>query len=160
MHLHENEAFPKDGSYIANIGVWKHVFTCVVIKINIFHSCRTRVVCVAFVPHSFRSCGTRVALVLHWCRFRVTRGSLVSLVPGACVLKSCLAICATQLAGGLLLKMLKYFEVMSKIFESSHQKESVVYWLVFANKFLWNIQSCFLNDIIKRSYCQLLFLTF
>ena len=31
-----------------------------------------------------------------------------------------LAICATQLAGGLLLKMLKYFEVMIK-FEFSHE---------------------------------------
>ena len=33
--------------------------------------------------------------------------------------------CATQLAGGLLLKMLKYFEVMLNIFEFSHVKEIV-----------------------------------
>ena len=32
------------------------------------------------------------------------------------MLKKSLAICATQLAGGLLLKKLKYFEVMLNIF--------------------------------------------
>ena len=52
-----NELFPKVSSkneivlslssficYIANIGVWKYVFACVVINIKIFHSCRTGVV--------------------------------------------------------------------------------------------------------------------
>ena len=34
-------------------------------------------------------------------------------------------ICATQLAGGSLLKMLKYFEVILNIFEFSHVKEIV-----------------------------------
>ena len=34
-------------------------------------------------------------------------------------------ICATQLAGGLLLKMLKYFQVMLNIFEFSHMKKIV-----------------------------------
>ena len=38
--------------------------------------------------------------------------------------------CATQLAGGLLLKMLKYFEVMLNIFEFSHMKEIVESWQV------------------------------
>ena len=37
----------------------------------------------------------------------------------------CFVIFATQLAGGLLLKMLKYLEVMLKIFEFSHAKEIV-----------------------------------
>ena len=41
-----------------------------------------------------------------------------------------LDICATQLAGGLLLKMLKHFKVMLKIFEFSHVKEIVKSWLV------------------------------
>ena len=36
-----------------------------------------------------------------------------------------LVICATQLAGGLLLKTLKYFKVMLKMFEFSHVKEIV-----------------------------------
>ena len=36
-----------------------------------------------------------------------------------------LVICATQLAGGLLLKMVKYFEVMLNTFEFSHSKEIV-----------------------------------
>ena len=36
-----------------------------------------------------------------------------------------LATCATQLAGGLLLKKLKYFEVMLNNFEFSHVKEIV-----------------------------------
>ena len=36
-----------------------------------------------------------------------------------------LVICATQLARGLLLEILKYFEVILKIFEFSHVKEIV-----------------------------------
>ena len=39
--------------------------------------------------------------------------------------KKSLVICATQLAGGLLLKILKYFKVMLNIFEFSHVKEIV-----------------------------------
>ena len=39
--------------------------------------------------------------------------------------KVSLATCAIQFAGGLLLKMLKYFEVMLNIFEFSHLKEIV-----------------------------------
>ena len=34
-------------------------------------------------------------------------------------------ICATQLVGGLLLKMLKYFNVMLNIFEFSHKGKVV-----------------------------------
>ena len=41
----------------------------------------------------------------------------------------------TQLAGGLLLKMLKYFEVMLNIFEFSHLKEILESSLVYVNKF-------------------------
>ena len=40
-------------------------------------------------------------------------------------MKKSVVICATQLAGGLLLKMLKYFEVMLNIFEFSRVKEIV-----------------------------------
>ena len=43
----------------------------VVIKVKIFHSCRTRVVRVALVSHPCRSCRTcvaRVSIVLHSCR--------------------------------------------------------------------------------------------
>ena len=40
------------------------------------------------------------------------------------VIKS-LVICATQLVSGLLLKMLKYFQVMLKIFEYFQVKETV-----------------------------------
>ena len=49
---------------MVNMGVWKYVFTCVVIKIKIFHSCCTRVVLVALVSHSCCLCLTRVSLVL------------------------------------------------------------------------------------------------
>ena len=49
------------------------------------------------------------------------------------VIKS-LVICSTQLAGDLLLKMLKYFEVMLKIFKFSHVKEIAESSLVYANK--------------------------
>ena len=58
---------------------------------------------------------------------------------------------ATQLADGLLLKMLKYFEVIWKIFEFSHVKETLKFWLVYVNKFSWIIQSCFLTETIKQS---------
>ena len=66
--------------YVANVGLGKYVFTCVIIKIKIFHSCRTRVVRVALVSHSCGSCSARVSLVFalvslvfHSCRTRVTR---------------------------------------------------------------------------------------
>ena len=58
---------------------------------------------------------------------------------------------AAQLAGGLLLKMLKYFEVMLNIFEFSHVKEIVKFWLVYVNKFSLIIESCFLTETIKQS---------
>ena len=38
-------------------------------------------------------------------------------------MRKSLVICATPLAGGLLLKMLIYFEVLLNIFEFSHVKE-------------------------------------
>ena len=46
--------------YTVNIGVWKYVFICVVIKIKVFYLCRTRVIRVALVSYS---CHIRVALV-------------------------------------------------------------------------------------------------
>ena len=49
-------------------------------KIKIFHSCRTRVVCVALVSHSCRPCSTCVALVSHLCLICVVRVALVLLV--------------------------------------------------------------------------------
>ena len=45
----------------------------------------------------------------------------------------------TQPASALLLKMLKYFEVMLNIFEFFLEKEIVEYWLVYVNKFSWII---------------------
>ena len=65
--------------------------------------------------------------------------------------RKALVICATQLAGGLLLKMLKYFEVMLNIFEFSNVKKILEPWLVYLNKFSWIIQSCFLTETIKES---------
>ena len=49
--------------------MWKYVFTCVVIKVKTFHSCRVIAVRVALVSHFCRSCSTHVALVLHSCRW-------------------------------------------------------------------------------------------
>ena len=62
-----------------------------------------------------------------------------------------LVICATQLAGGLLLKKLKYFEVMWNIFEFSRVWKYVETWLVYANKLFWIAQPYFMTDTIKRS---------
>ena len=45
-----------------------------------------------------------------------------------------------QIADVLLLKMLKYFEVMLNIFEFSDVEEIIESWLVCVNKFLWNIK--------------------
>ena len=86
---HGKETFPKSNSYNESAPLlivfylpyskykgMKYVFIRVVIKIKIFHSCRTRVV--------------RVALVLHLCRSRRTRVTFVSLVSHSC--RSCLAL--------------------------------------------------------------------
>ena len=64
--------------------------------------------------------------------------------------KKTLVICANQLAGGLLLKKLKYFEVMLNIFEFSRVWENVEIWLVYANKLFWIAQPFFSTDTIKR----------
>ena len=42
-------------------------------------------------------------------------------------------MCVTQLAGDLLLKMLKYFEVIFKIFEFSYTKQIVESSLVYSS---------------------------
>ena len=57
-----------------------------------------------------------------------------------------LVICVTQFAGGVLLKMLKNFEVALN--------SIVVYWSVYANKFSSNKQWYFFSDASKRSCCQ------
>ena len=62
-----------------------------------------------------------------------------------------LVICATQLERGLLLKKLKYFEVMLNIFEFPRVWENVEFWLVYADKLFWFAQTYFSTDIIKRS---------
>ena len=48
--------------------------------------------------------------------------------------KKFLVIYATQLTGGLLLKKVKYFEVILNIFEFSRVWENLEPWLVYANK--------------------------
>ena len=73
-------------------------------------------------------------------------------------MRKSLVICATQLAGGLLLKMLKYFEVMLDIFSFCHAKNIVESWLVYVNKFSQIMRSLFLTETIKPLY-HLLFLT-
>ena len=70
-----------------------------------------------------------------------------------------LVVCATQLAGGLLLKKLKYFEFMLNIFVLSRVWENVESWMPSANKPFWIEKSYFLTDIIKQNQCQYLFLT-
>ena len=49
---------------------------------------------------------------------------------------------------GLLLKKLKYFEVMLNIFEFLRVWENVESWLVFANKLFRTAQPYFLTDIM------------
>ena len=70
-------------------------------------------------------------------------------------MKKSLVICMTQLAGGLLLKMLNYFEVMLNVFQFSRVWENIEFWLVCANKLFLIVQPYFSTDIIKRSKCQL-----
>ena len=45
-----------------------------------------------------------------------------------------LVICGTQFAGGLFLKMLKWFEVMLNIFEFLRDWDNVEPWLVYEMK--------------------------
>ena len=54
-----------------------------------------------------------------------------------------LFICATQPAGGLLLKKPKHFEVMLNIFEFSRVWENIESWLVYTNKLFWIAQPYF-----------------
>ena len=59
-------------------------------------------------------------------------------------------ICTTELADALLLKELKYFEIMLNIFEFSRGWENVEFWLVCANKIFWIAQPYFSTEIVKR----------
>ena len=52
--------------------------------------------------------------------------------------------------GGLLLKILKYFDVLLNIFEFSRVKEIAESWLVSGNEFSWIIQSSFWTEAIKK----------
>ena len=61
-------------------------------------------------------------------------------------MRKSLVICATQLAGGVLLKKLKYFEVISNIHEFCRVRETAESRLVYVNKFPWNAQSYFLTE--------------
>ena len=61
-----------------------------------------------------------------------------------------------QLACGLLLKMLKHFEVLLNIFEFSFVKEIVESWLIYV-LIKGNRNE---TETIKQSQCKLLFLTF
>ena len=81
--------------YIANIGLWKYVFTRFVTKSQSFsllsRSCHSYSTGVAPVLNSCHACLTCVALVLfvlHLCFSCVTRVALVSLVSGTCVAKN------------------------------------------------------------------------
>ena len=81
--------------YIANIGLWKYVFTRFVTKSQSFsllsRSRRSYSTGVAPVLNSCHSCLTCVALVLfvlHLCFICVTRVALESLVSGTCVAKN------------------------------------------------------------------------
>ena len=69
-------------------------------------------------------------------------------------------MCANQLVGGLLLKKLKYFEVMLSIFEFTRALENVESWLVYASKLFWIAQPYISTNIIKQSKCYVLFLAF
>ena len=61
--------------------MWKYVVTSFIIKLKIFHLCRTRVICVALVSHLCHTHFASVSVVshsCHSCRIRVTRVALVS----------------------------------------------------------------------------------
>ena len=60
-------------------------------------------------------------------------------------------MCATQLAGGLLLKNHEYFEVMLNTFEFLRVWKNLESWLVYANKLFWIAEPYFSSDIIKGS---------
>ena len=64
-------------------------------------------------------------------------------------MRKSLAIWATQLAGGLLLKKLIYFKVMLNIFEFSQLGENEESCLVYLNKLSLIARSYFLTDRIN-----------
>ena len=100
---------------------------------------------------------------IFWNQFKAIKENDKSVSWALCKLKiqpwiQSLAICPTQLADGLLLKMLKYFEVMLNIFEFSYEKEIIESWLVYLNKFSWIIQSCFLTETENKVSASFRFL--
>ena len=71
--------------HIANIGMWKHVFSRVVIKRKIFHLYRTCVVRVAVLLHCCCSCSTRHALALFESHsFRLSRTRVARVWHSCC----------------------------------------------------------------------------
>ena len=50
-----------------------------------------------------------------------------------------------------IVKKLKYFEVVLKIFEFSRKWKNVKSWLIYANKLFWIAQPYFSTNIIKQS---------
>ena len=59
-------------------------------------------------------------------------------------------ICTTELADALLLKKLKYFEIILNIFEFSRVWGNVESSLVCADKLFWIAQPYFSTEIVKR----------
>ena len=64
----------------------------------------------------------------------------------------------TQLAGGLLLKKLKYFEVMLKMFEFLRVWENIESWLVYVKDIFLNCPTVFLDWHNKTRLVPLFFL--
>ena len=93
-------------------------------------------------------------IFLDFAPFLISRGSLKTIIHWSCnfynhgiiiqtgiASKKIPSLCATQLAGGILLKKLKYYEVLFNIFEFPRVWEIVESWLVYENKISWIIQS-------------------
>ena len=149
---HGKETFPKSSSQneivplvivfhlpYSKYKVVKICFYSCRYKFKIFHSCRTRVVCVAvtshscrqcsncvlLVSHSFHSCLTSVAvlsLVSYSCYIRVARVALVSLVCGTCVINQTRSQCS------VILKIEKPISFMFYVSISAQKQKSKLYF--------------------------------
>ena len=106
-----------------------------------------------FLSERILSCSVRRFKISWYFNFGLIHGNIVR-TGIACyknLLWKSLVKFATQLAGGLLLKKLKYFEVMLNIFEFSRMWKNVESWLLDENKCLWTALPFLSTGIIKRS---------
>ena len=172
---HGKETFPKSNSYNESAPLlivfylpyskykgMKYVFIRAVIKIKIFHSCRTRVVCVGLVLHSCRQCSTCVALVLHSCRSCLTRVAVVLLVLHSCCIRVTRVALVSLVSGTRVANQTRSNPVTLQIFSNNCLFQSKLHYVTspavlgFSMKHLNTMKKSYINlDMTRNSNANL-----